>query len=112
MSHRNGSLFALAVFMARGVLLLPGQNIPLPVIPAAAFNIRNYGAVGDGRTLDTAALQKTMDACAAAGGGTVLVPAGNYLTGPFTLVSSLNLHLVQRLSASRAGSRRDWAREP
>jgi polygalacturonase len=73
---------------------VPAQNIPLPVIPNATFNITNYGAVGDGRTMNTAALQKTIDATSAAGGGTVLVPAGKFLTKPFTLASSINLHLA------------------
>jgi polygalacturonase len=74
---------------------VPAQGIPLPVIPDATFNITNYGAVGDGRTLNTAAMQKTIDAATAAGGGTVLVPAGKFLTKPFTLASSINLHLAR-----------------
>lgn len=61
---------------------------------AAVFNIRDYGAVGDGKTLDTAAIQKSVDAASAAGGGTVLVPAGTFVTDPFTLASSINLHLA------------------
>jgi polygalacturonase len=69
------------------------QNIPLPLIPKAVFNVTNYGALGDGKTLNTAAIQKTIDACSAAGGGTVLVPAGNFPFGPITLASSINLHL-------------------
>ncbi len=43
--------------------------------------------------MDTTAIQKTVDAAAAAGGGTVRVPAGKFLTGPFTLASHINLHL-------------------
>src|ERR1035437_3083068 len=74
---------------------VPAQGIPLPVIPDATFNVTNYGAVGDGRTMNTAAIQKTVDAASAAGGGTVLVPAGKFLTGPFTLASSINLHLAR-----------------
>jgi len=73
----------------------PAQNPPLPVIPKATFNVTNYGAGGDGKTLDTAALQKTIDAAAAAGGGTVLIPPGKFLIGPITLASSLNLHLAK-----------------
>lgn len=60
---------------------------------AATFNVKDYGAIGDGKTLDTAAIQKAIDAASAAHGGTVLVPAGNFLTGPFTLASSINFHL-------------------
>ena len=69
------------------------QDIPLPTIPTTVFNITNYGAVGDGKTLNTIAIQKAIDACAAAGGGTVLVPAGKFIFGPIILTSSLNLHL-------------------
>lgn len=60
---------------------------------ATTFNVRDFGAAGDGKTLDTVAIQKTVNAASAAGGGTVLIPAGKFLTGPFTLASSINLHL-------------------
>jgi polygalacturonase len=43
--------------------------------------------------MNTAAIQKTIDAASAAGGGTVLIPAGRFLTGPLTLASQINLHL-------------------
>jgi len=49
------------------------------------FNVRQYGAKGDGQTLDTAAFQSTLDACATAGGGKVEVPAGTYLIQPIVL---------------------------
>lgn len=84
-----------AGFLLTGVFRLPAQNLPLPAIPQAAFNVTHYGAVGDGKTMNTAALQKTIDAASAAGGGTVLIPAGKFLTGPFTLASSINLHLAR-----------------
>ncbi|HEU5395814.1 MAG TPA: glycosyl hydrolase family 28 protein, partial [Verrucomicrobiae bacterium] len=58
------------------------------------FNIRDFGARGDGTTLDTAAIQKAIDSASAAGGGMVLVPAGKFLTGPFTLASKINFHLA------------------
>ena len=57
------------------------------------FNIRDYGAVGDGKTPDTAALNKAIDACSAARGGQVLVPAGRYLTGTVHLKSNVTLKL-------------------
>ncbi len=85
----------LAGLICVGVFCTRAQDIPLPVISPAVFNITNYGAVGDGRTLNTAAIQKTIDACSAAGGGMVRVPAGKFLFGPITLASSINLHLDQ-----------------
>jgi polygalacturonase len=63
-------------------------------LAAATFDVRDYGAVGDGKTLNTAAIQKAVDTAAAAGGGTVLVPAGRFLTGPFTLASDIDLELA------------------
>ncbi|MDD4636199.1 MAG: glycosyl hydrolase family 28-related protein [Bacteroidales bacterium] len=56
------------------------------------FNVRTYGAVGDGKNLDSPAIDKALDAAAKAGGGTVLVPAGIYLSGSIHLQS--NIHLV------------------
>ena len=58
------------------------------------YNIKNYGAIGDGKTNDAKAIQKAIDECSAAGGGQVLVPSGHtFLTGPFNLKSFVNLHV-------------------
>jgi len=57
------------------------------------FNIRNYGAIGDGKTLDTPAIHKAIEACAAAGGGQVLFPPGRYLSGTVHLKSHVTLFL-------------------
>ncbi|HLH17227.1 MAG TPA: glycosyl hydrolase family 28 protein [Bryobacteraceae bacterium] len=59
---------------------------------AADFDVKSYGAAGDGRTLDTAAIQKAIDA-AGAHGGTVVFPAGRFLSGTITLRSNVTLHL-------------------
>jgi polygalacturonase len=72
----------------------PGDVAPAqPVIPAHAFNLRDYGAVGDGTTPDTAAIRRAIAAVRTAGGGMLEVPAGVFLTGPFSLCSKINLHL-------------------
>jgi polygalacturonase len=60
---------------------------------SAAFNVLDYGAVPDGRTKNTAAFAKAVAACAAAGGGTLVVPPGKYLTGSIQLESNLTLQL-------------------
>jgi glycosyl hydrolase family 28/3-keto-disaccharide hydrolase len=59
----------------------------------APFNVRNYGAKGDGTTKDTEAIQRALDACAEAGGGEVVVPAGDYLAGSLELKSATTLSL-------------------
>ena len=60
---------------------------------AQVFNVREFGAVGDGRRLDTEALQKALDRCGEAGGGTVRLPAGTYLSAPLTLRSQTRVQL-------------------
>ena len=57
------------------------------------FSILDFGAIPDGKTLCRAALQAAVDACAEAGGGTVLVPAGDYLVGTVVLRSHVHIHL-------------------
>jgi len=59
----------------------------------AVFNVRAYGATGDGTNKDTVAFQKAIDARAADGGGEVIVPAGNYLIGSIELKSHTTLQL-------------------
>ena len=56
------------------------------------FTITDYGAVGDGQTLNTDAIRKAINACSTAGGGTVIIPPGLWLTGPIELKSNVNLH--------------------
>src|SRR4051812_14595655 len=58
------------------------------------YNIRDFGAKGDGKTLDTAALQAAIDACTRDGGGTVLVPTGTFVIGTTELKSNVTLHLT------------------
>jgi len=58
------------------------------------FNVLNYGAKGDGRTDDAAAIQKAIDACSQAGGGQVTLPTGHtFMAGPIQLKSNIDLHL-------------------
>src|SRR5947208_4048013 len=65
------------------------------------FNVRDYGATGDGKSLDSAAIQKTLDACGDAGGGTVLLPSGTYLSRPLVLRTKTTL-LVEKGATLRA----------
>lgn len=64
-----------------------------PVIPTRTFSLKDYGPAGNGITPDTEVFHRAINACASAGGGTLVVPAGRYLTGPLDLCSNLNLRL-------------------
>jgi len=68
-------------------------RIAPPVFPDRVFPITKYGAVGDGARDCTAAFKDAIAACAAAGGGRVLVPDGRFLTGAIHLKSGVELHV-------------------
>jgi polygalacturonase len=57
------------------------------------FNVADYGARGDGKTVCTGSIQKAVDACALAGGGRVIFAAGTYLTGPIFLKSNVHVEV-------------------
>lgn len=78
-----------------------------PVLPLAAhaqagggetgglFDVRRYGAVGDGRAIDSPAINRAIEAAEAAGGGVVVFPAGTYACFSIRLKSQVHLHLLQ-----------------
>ena len=57
------------------------------------FNIKDFGAIADGETLNTQAIQKAIDTCFANGGGQVLVEGGTYMFGTIVLHSNVELHI-------------------
>ncbi len=79
-----------------------------PAQSDTVFNVKSYGAAGDGKQLDTAALNKAITACNAAGGGTVLVPAGTYLTGTIQLKSHVTLSLDSGATLLASLNRADY----
>ncbi|TDN37208.1 glycoside hydrolase [Hymenobacter sp. UV11] len=84
-------MLGLASFVAGCRTAPPTAALAAPT-PPRQFNVRSFGAVGDGRTDDAPALQRALDTCAAAGGGRVLVPAGGtFVAGPFALRSHVEL---------------------
>jgi polygalacturonase len=85
-------------FSGAGMLLaepLAELRPALPKIPDRHFALADFGAVGDGHTLNTSAFSRAIDAVAKAGGGTLTVPKGVFITGPFKLCSVLDLHLEE-----------------
>lgn len=98
----SAALFPASAFSGGGEKLLqdyltglPFDMPPLvePVFPAHRVSIADFGAKGDGSGLNTGAFAEAIRSCAGAGGGTVVVPAGTWLTGPIRLESNINLHL-------------------
>ncbi|WP_343614742.1 glycoside hydrolase family 28 protein [Flavobacterium sp.] len=69
------------------------KNLPKTNFQDKTYNIDDFGAVADGKTLNTQAFQKAIQTCSSNGGGKVLVPNGKYLTGAIHLESNVNLHL-------------------
>lgn len=74
---------------------VPGilEQIAPPAFPAQDFVITDFGAIGDGETDCTEAFRQAIAACHEAGGGRVVVPEGNFLTGAIHLKSNVNLHV-------------------
>jgi polygalacturonase len=73
-----------------------GGNAPAsPSLSEHVYDVTDYGATGNGATLDTNAINSAIQAAAAAGGGTVLFPAGNYLSYSIHLASNVTLQLEQ-----------------
>jgi polygalacturonase len=101
-------IFTLAATALGQTTMTSAPEVPGPVIPHNEFDISRYGAIGDGKTLNTAAFIRTIAACQAAGGGTVNVPAGRFLTGPFTLFSNLNLHVEDGATIVFSDNPRDF----
>ena len=74
-------------------LPFPMPEVTAPVIPDNQVNLKDFGAVGDGITLNTEAFAKAIDALVQKGGGKLVVPQGVWHTGPIVLKSHINLHL-------------------
>ena len=82
--------------------------LALAAAAAGDFDPRDYGAKGDGRTFDTAAVQRAIDECAEAGGGRVVVDGGTYLVKPIRLRSGVELHLASGGRILGSGDWRDY----
>ena len=86
--HNNLLILSSILFYATGALAGPQAQIPAPDY----FNVKDFGAVGDGQTDDTAAFQKALDAASQAGGGVVQAPRGNYFfAGNLNVPSAVTL---------------------
>ena len=84
MIRRIGMMFFL-LLLSMGTVEAAGVQ--------TSFNVRDFGAKGDGQTKDTVAIQKAIDACTTNGGGTVVVPPGTYVTGSIFLKNNVDFYI-------------------
>ncbi|CAN5532115.1 glycoside hydrolase family 28 protein [soil metagenome] len=93
--------------LAAAATAAPSAFAFAPAKPATApllFDVRAYGAIGDGKAVDTPAINKAIEAAAAAGGGTVYFPAGTYVCFSIRLKSFVHLYLAQGSTIEAAAS--------
>ena len=86
----------LGTWLGGGALAVsPAASVatPNPATSQGIFNVKDFGATGAGRAVETKALQSAIDAAASAGGGTVYFPVGTYLSGTLLLKSHVTVHL-------------------
>ncbi len=91
----------------RNFLRLAGAGLGSGVIraqPPGGVDVKTFGAKGDGKSLDTSAINKAIDAAAAAGGGAVYFPSGAYLSYSIHLKSNVSLYLSEGASIVAADS--------
>ena len=85
-----------------------GAVLVLAAEAVAAFDVRDFGAKGDGVTKDTAAIQRAVDAANAAGGGTVALPEGTYVSGTVYLKSNVEFGLARGAVLKASADRADY----
>lgn len=83
-----------------------------PLLHAQRFNIMDYGAAKDTSKLSTVAINKAVEACYRAGGGTVLIPPGNYRSGTIVLKNNVALYLERGATLYASTDHKDFPRMP
>jgi polygalacturonase len=105
-SPHHHSIFLSMKWMALLFSLIAG------FAQAQTFLITSYGAKGDGKTLNTPFIQKTINACAEAGGGTVWIPSGVFLCGAIELKSNITIHLDNGATLLGSPDLKDYPKRP
>ena len=100
----------IVVLMIGVAVAFGGTNNSLAV--GQIFNVRELGARGDGKTFDTDAIQKALDDCGKAGGGTVLLPKGIYLSKPLTIRTKTFLLIDEGATLLASTNQSDFLKVP
>ena len=88
--------------------MLLGLTAVAALADTKTFDVREFGAKGDGKTLDTAAIQKALDQCGGSGGGIVRFAAGTYLSQPLTLRSRTTVQLDEGATLKATDDPKDY----
>lgn len=114
LSRRSWLGFASATLIGSGILgsstkaFAKHQNDGDKSSGSKTYNIKDFGAIGDGKALDTAAIQAAIDACHKDRGGIVLVPAGVFIIGTIELKSNVTLHIVSQGTLMGSGDGKQY----
>jgi len=104
----SGAAFSTDISSYTKDLQFDMPEFSAPVFPDRTMNIVDFGAVGDGRTVNTEAIKNAINSCTEKGGGTVFVPEGIWLTGPVKLENNINLHLDKNATLQFVGTFEDY----
>jgi hypothetical protein len=107
----NAKPHFIAAILLCLIQITHGAAVAQPAQPPPTLNVRDFGAAADGKTMDTAAFQKALDACPGAG-GTVIVPAGKYRIGSIQLHSGATLVLQKNAVVTGSPDPNDYPLVP
>lgn len=83
------------LFLSASLAFVPNTSVAQVAETSPFFNLADYGAVGNGKTLCTEVIRKAVDARATARGGTVYIPAGRCLSGAMSVKSNVTLNISE-----------------
>ncbi len=109
---KYSSFSFLLIFFMSAVLSSCSSGSKGDTTTSSQFSIVDYGAVGDGETLNTESIQAAIDACNSAGGGMVVVPSGEFLSGTVKLKSHVELHLQRGATLLGSPNHDDYPSQP
>ena len=96
------------VFVDFNTLPFAMSAIPAPYFPDYTFNIEDFGAREGRSVMNTIPINMAIDACSRSGGGTVLIPSGEWLTGPIHIKSNVNLHISKGATVFFSQNKNDY----
>jgi polygalacturonase len=100
--------FGISLILALSAGASQCADKPATPIVQNVFDVKTFGATGDGKTLDTTAINKAIAAASAAGGGTVYFPAGSYLSGSIPMASNIAIFLDQGSKIEASADPKDY----